>query len=286
MDCLAVFCCVADITEPKSRAKRDIIIRDLSITPVTTWGNKFGEGGACVTAKAKFGKCMSFKSCYPYFKKIPDLSVFDTWVLGQYDTCTFYLDDGRQAIGVCCDDPPRKADSSPATAAIADNVVGASHVYSNWPPPFITHPPNHAAPTHPTSASKFTLMAESMENLLNHLLLLGNWPAGIGQYPSTIRYPTNKPTAQWPPPLPTHSTVSSISIATSKFPSQSDAVGGHCGVKNGNQDQDQERIVGGQNAQPNEYPWIAVLFNNGRQFCGGSLIDNIHILTAAHCVAQ
>lgn len=123
-----------------------------------------------------------------------------------------------------------------------------------------------------------------MENHLNNLIVLGNWPAGIAQYPSTSKYPTNKPTVQWPPPYPTHSTASPISIATSKFPSQSDPVGNHCGLKNGNQDQ--ERIVGGQNAQPNEYPWIAVLFNNGRQFCGGSLIDSSHILTAAHCVAQ
>lgn len=123
-----------------------------------------------------------------------------------------------------------------------------------------------------------------MKSPFNIFIHLGNWPAGIVQYPSTSKYPIYKPTAQWPPTFPTHSTASPISIATSKFPTQSDNAGYQCGVKNGNQDQ--ERIVGGQNAQPNEYPWIAVLFNNGRQFCGGSLIDSSHILTAAHCVAQ
>lgn len=50
--------------------------------------------------------------------------------------------------------------------------------------------------------------------------------------------------------------------------------------------QDQERIVGGHNAELNEWPWIVALFNNGRQFCGGSLIDDQHVLSAAHCVAQ
>ena len=30
----------------------------------------------------------------------------------------------------------------------------------------------------------------------------------------------------------------------------------------------------------------AALMNRNRQFCGGSLIDDNHILTAAHCVAQ
>jgi hypothetical protein len=29
-----------------------------------------------------------------------------------------------------------------------------------------------------------------------------------------------------------------------------------CGQKNGYQDLDQERIVGGQNAEQNEWPWV------------------------------
>jgi len=44
------------------------------------------------------------------------------------------------------------------------------------------------------------------------------------------------------------------------------------------------RINGGKNADKNEWPWIAGIYKNGRQFCGGSLVDATHILTAAHCV--
>jgi len=51
-------------------------------------------------------------------------------------------------------------------------------------------------------------------------------------------------------------------------------------------DGDCKRIVNGFDADEGEWPWIAALLNNGRQFCGGSLIDNKHILTAAHCVAS
>ncbi|KAK3848921.1 hypothetical protein Pcinc_044307 [Petrolisthes cinctipes] len=46
------------------------------------------------------------------------------------------------------------------------------------------------------------------------------------------------------------------------------------------------RISGGLPATPNSFPWIAALFNRHKQFCGGSLIDQTHILTAAHCVAH
>jgi V8-like Glu-specific endopeptidase len=46
------------------------------------------------------------------------------------------------------------------------------------------------------------------------------------------------------------------------------------------------KIVNGEEAAPNSWPFIVPLLNNGRQFCGGSLIDNIHVLTAAHCVAH
>ncbi|XP_023347415.1 trypsin-1 isoform X3 [Eurytemora carolleeae] len=45
-------------------------------------------------------------------------------------------------------------------------------------------------------------------------------------------------------------------------------------------------IVNGAEAVPHEYPFMAALMNRNRQFCGGSLIDANHILTAAHCVAH
>ena len=47
------------------------------------------------------------------------------------------------------------------------------------------------------------------------------------------------------------------------------------------------RIIGGDKASENEYPWQAYLVikkHNGKKIsCGGSLISNQHILTAAHC---
>ncbi|CAG0878824.1 unnamed protein product [Darwinula stevensoni] len=49
------------------------------------------------------------------------------------------------------------------------------------------------------------------------------------------------------------------------------------------------RIVGGEDAKPGTYPWMAALLDKRfprRPFCGGSLITPVHVLTAAHCVDE
>jgi hypothetical protein len=44
------------------------------------------------------------------------------------------------------------------------------------------------------------------------------------------------------------------------------------------------RIIGGDETNPGEFPWTVSVKLNGQPICGGSLIDNTWILTAAHCV--
>merc|ERR1719430_2217992 len=46
------------------------------------------------------------------------------------------------------------------------------------------------------------------------------------------------------------------------------------------------RIIGGQEAKPHQYPWMVKLgsaHNDTCGKCGGTLISNKHVLTAAHC---
>ena len=44
------------------------------------------------------------------------------------------------------------------------------------------------------------------------------------------------------------------------------------------------RVFGGDETGVNEYPWMAILLYNNEFFCGGSLINDRFVLTAAECV--
>jgi len=46
----------------------------------------------------------------------------------------------------------------------------------------------------------------------------------------------------------------------------------------------EKRIVGGQFSKPHAYPWLVGIKLNGKHICGGSIIAQQWILTAAHCL--
>ncbi|OQR67393.1 proclotting enzyme-like [Tropilaelaps mercedesae] len=58
-----------------------------------------------------------------------------------------------------------------------------------------------------------------------------------------------------------------------------------CGVGHGI-----SRIVGGTEALPGSYPWMAAIYirsgSTWLQACGGALVTNKHVVTAAHCVVS
>lgn len=88
---------------------------------------------------------------------------------------------------------------------------------------------------------------------------------------------------RWPPALPASPTVQTVQteapvVKTTKPPGNVT----FCGIARA---KPQSRIIGGQDAMYGEFPWQAHIKLN-RQQCGGVLLNNYYVLTAAHCIYQ
>lgn len=263
-----------------SRKSRQIIAWNFK----NTWG-QVQEGSLCLTANNVLGTCTSLKNCYPYFK-FPDLYSWERWIIGNYDTCSYYNANGFQTFGICCTNGGAVTGIATETPPIeVSNDLGGmkDNNYPSWPPPIPTHPPDHTPATHPPHFGVGGAVPPTTTTMV-----------GTTTKRTTTRFTTKRTTSYpgWPPTTATHP-PSPPAATGDEDTGSSDVNDATCGTKsvrsashNNSHPDDGFKVVGGQTARLGDWPWIAVLFNGGKQFCGGSLIDNRHILTAAHCIAQ
>uniref|UniRef100_A0AB38ZE91 limulus clotting factor C n=1 Tax=Ectomocoris sp. TaxID=3104572 RepID=A0AB38ZE91_9HEMI len=76
--------------------------------------------------------------------------------------------------------------------------------------------------------------------------------------------------------------IMSVEVDSSEYGRQSGLKRTNCNC--GWSNKSPGRVVNGQEVSLGQYPWIVSLNFNGGHMCGGSIITEYHVLTAAHCV--
>ena len=155
------------------------------------------------------------------------------------------------------------ANTGTSTAVISSSTNGQTQ-----PGPFIfssivTSPSTSQStnPIQPISSNTNTLPTSTTQGQSNPV-----FSSIGGSTPTQTTFPSTAP-----------STVGSASISLPTYDADK------CGVSNAVR----SRIVGGNNAPRGGYPWLAALGYQTptvRFLCGGSLITQKHVVSAAHCV--
>ncbi|OAD57099.1 Proclotting enzyme, partial [Eufriesea mexicana] len=211
----------------------------------------------CTTANGNLGKCQDLSNC-------PQL-LLDLTKLRQ-SLCFKSL----FVPGVCC--PLTDKIDTNGTSTIA-SIIATSGIDSGVHPPSVQpsiRPTKHQSPKpiplFPVVAPATTITVTTTPTNLVDLLTTEFIPVS-----SSVDLPLN------------HSYSLLGSSTTSAIDNNFIHDDEECGIRNSGK----YRVVGGEEALPGRWPWMAAIFLHGSKrtefWCGGSLIGSRYILTAAHC---
>ncbi|KAI9553933.1 hypothetical protein GHT06_019204 [Daphnia sinensis] len=290
-------------------ADEPVFGRSRKFVPMLPSGTFLLSDSTCWTPDGRFGTCSSVRSCDPNVKVRPSQNDVDSVITSLRSTCYYSEPDGRQVSGVCCaiKQAPPFGMYGPPFGSFSGSFGFPANPW--WPPYFPFGAPSFPAVgtgpsfTHSTTTSRPSTTSPwwvpdpttttSKPGTTSPWWVPDQWTTTS---PASVTTSTASPSTTspwWVPESTTSTTPKPSTTSTTSKPIVQPVVAaeagtGSCGrgPKKTLSLDEQRRIVGGTTALRNSWPFIVALFSRGRHFCGGSLIDASHILTAAHCVAH
>jgi len=208
----------------------------------------------CVTIQNATGRCMTINECHPTWK-VFRTEAEDSWAFGLYNTCFEQGATGRKVNGVCC--PDNKNEKMDDSVLLSKKQERAS------------------TPTGTQERATACLLSSTQKQQIRRSQCTKSNVArdAVTASDQFIANATKWPFVQVNPQNPTfvHKFVHFVYKRSVDL-----------GIN---------RIIGGRPINPHQFKFVAALLTEDyqgrvRQFCGGSVIDEYHILTAAHCVAS
>jgi len=215
----------------------------------------------CITVQNATGICMTINQCHPTWK-VFRTEAEDSWAFGLYNTCFKEGPAGRQVNGVCCPNN-KNAKTSFGDDTVLENSEGRVSSASKKKQNGIER------------ATACLLTNDQKQKIQSSQCIRSNTLRDSMQVLKEDAFVANA--TKWP--FVTFNPQNAL--LTQRFVWRyRRAI--DFGVT---------RIIGGRPINPHQFKFVAALLTEDyqgrvRQFCGGSVIDEYHILTAAHCVAS